>query len=58
VQKQIELTSTIETILREATCAGVSTDETHELRAMLDAFNTHVSVLIRKLATRHENNNE
>lgn len=54
VQNQIELTSSIESILAQAASSGASANQITEVGQMLEAFNAKVNQLAKRLAALHD----
>ncbi len=58
VQHQVELTSTIESLLSDNACQKTSNHKVDEVRCMLALFNAEVCALANRLAARHDENLE
>lgn len=54
VQNQVELTSTIESLLGQALSEGRDAAETNQAQGRLDSFNAQVNALIQALAERYD----
>jgi hypothetical protein len=54
VQNQVELTSTIESLLGQALSEGRDAAETNQVQGRLDSFNAQVNALIQALAERYD----
>jgi len=54
VQHQVELTSTIESVICDQAARGAFTDEVDKVLCMLDQFNAQVNSLSSRLAARYD----
>ncbi|MFJ3681404.1 hypothetical protein [Pseudomonas sp. NPDC090208] len=58
IQNQIELTSTIESLLDQSLSHDAGGTNANEIQSRLDNLNTHVDALVKRLAAKHDQDRE